>query len=124
MKMPRSFLTLVALVMSLMISNIPHIAMAEVAQGMIPTSAVVEEMSRAQARARVQSYLDRADLQQALKKQGIPLHEVEARVASLSDHELRDLATQMDKAQYGGDVGGVLIVVLLVVLIIFLIKRI
>lgn len=124
MSMPRSFLTFVALVMSLIISQIPHVAMAEVAHQMIPTAAVVEEMSRTQTRARVQSYLDRADLQEALKKQGIPINEVEARVASLSDQELRDLATQMDKAQYGGDVGGILIVVLLVVLIIFLIKRI
>ena len=44
-------------------------------------------------------------------------------MASLSDAEISDLASQMQQAQYGG-ITSILVVVVLVLLIIYLAKRI
>jgi hypothetical protein len=114
----------IATLMALMISNIPHVAAAEVAEKMIPTIEVVESLTRAQAEAKVQSYLDRQDVQVELKKLGLSAAEMSQRMASLSVAELNQLATQMDQARYGGEVVSILLIVLLVVLIIYLAKRI
>lgn len=117
-----------AVLMAVIMTNVPNIALANgIAnqnQEMISTMSVVEELSRAQAEAKVQSYISREDIRTALIQRGVNPDEVTARMASLSDRELRNLAMQMDQAMYGGDVGGILILVLIVVLIIFLVKRI
>lgn len=110
--------------MAFFMTNIPHIAAAEAGHQMMPTSVYVQEVSRAQAEAKVQSYLSREDIKKEFVKRGVSPQEVEKRIASLSDQELKRLAGQMDQAMYGGDVGGILIVVVLVLLIIFLAKRI
>lgn len=110
--------------MSLMMSSLPHVAWAEAAQEMIPTANVVEALTRVQAEQKIQGYMNRADLRQALVDRGISPTEVSSRIASLSDMELRQLAQQMDQARYGGDPTGILVLVLLIVLIIFLVKRI
>lgn len=122
--MPRMLKLCVASLMAALISHVPHVAFAETARQMLPTSAVVAEISRAEALAKVQSYLDREDLQRELGRVGLSKSEIESRLASLSDQEVRELGAQMDQATYGGDVVGILVVVLLVVLIIYLAKRI
>ncbi|MGE0527368.1 MAG: PA2779 family protein [Bdellovibrionales bacterium] len=121
-----------AIVMAFMISNIPHLAVAEMAgemanetaSEMIPTSAVVDELSRSEAQAKIEGLLQREDMQDRLLSFGLSREEVNARLASLSDREMQDLASQMDRAMYGGDVTGVLLIVVLVLLIIYLAKRI
>ena len=113
-----------AVLMAIMISSIPHVVVAETAEQMISTSDVVLSLNRAEAEARVRSYLERQDLQDGLKKLGLSPTEVSKRVASLTPTELNKLADQMDQARYGGDVVGILIIVLLIVLIVFLVKRI
>jgi hypothetical protein len=114
----------VAIFMAAVMTNIPYLAWAEAAPAMIPTSVVVDEMSATEARSKVQSFLNREDFKAELVKRGVRPEEVNARVAALSEQELRQLAAQMDKAQYGGDLGGILIIVVLVLLIIFLARRI
>ncbi len=114
----------IAVLMSVLMSQIPYIAVAEAMPGMIPTSVLIEEMSMNETRSKVRTFLNRQDFQSELVKRGVSPDEVQARVAALSDQEVRHLAAQMDRAQYGGDVGGILIVVVLVLLIIFLAKRI
>lgn len=114
----------IAVFMAAIMTNIPYLAWAEAAPSMIPTSVVVEQMGAAEARAKVQSFLNREDFKSELIKRGVQPEEVNARIAALSEQELKQLATQMDKAQYGGDLGGILIIVVLVLLIIFLAKRI
>jgi len=115
--------SLLIAVLVLCLAHIPEVASAAAADQMIPTQAVVDSLSRADLEAKVQSYLDRADLQKELKKLGVAPEEVSKRVASLSDVELKQLANQMDQARYGGDVVGILIVVLVVLMIIFFAKR-
>jgi hypothetical protein len=109
---------LVAVIMAFFMTNLPHVAFAE--SHMIATSEAVREFDRAQTQARVQSYLQMNAVKKALAARGISPDEMNQRLASLSDQELRQMADQMDQARYGGDI---LIAILIVVLIIFLIKR-
>ncbi len=118
----------VSVAMSVLLTNIPYLAWADslenVPQQMITTSAVVEQMNRQQTEQKVQDFLARTEVRNEFVKRGVSPDEVSMRIASLSDRELKQLATQMDQARFGGDVIGILIVVLLVVLIIYLAKRI
>lgn len=118
MKFSRTFITAVAISMSVLLSNIPATLMA---QEMIPTSVVVEEMARTQAQAKVASFLQSQDVRSELAKRGLSADEVSARLASLSASELRALSGQIDEARAGGNI---LYAILIVVLIIFLIQRI
>ena len=114
-----------SVLLSVFLTNIPHLAWADaLKQEMIPTSAVVGDMNREQAEQKVARFLDRADVKNELMRRGVSADEAAVRLASLSDQELNQLATQMDQARAGGDVTGILVVVLLVILIIFLVKRI
>ncbi len=111
-------------VLSLSLSHLPNVVLAETIQAqkkMISTSEMLENFDRQLAQEKVANYLSQKDVESKLVEQGITLAEAKARVMSLSDQELQNLSTQVDKAQYGGDI---LVTILLIVLIIFLIKRI
>lgn len=111
---------LCSVMMSLILTNIPAVALAEDG-GMISTSAVAAEMSRTQAQERVQNFLSQDNVRRQLIERGVPPDEVSQRMASLSDSELRQMAGQMEQARAGGDI---LVTVLIVLLIIYLIQRI
>lgn len=121
--------TFLALTLVLLLSNIPHVLLAETVRKslgpMIPTEVVVNELAKAQSRERdladVEGFLSLEQVQKELEARGLSKDEARLRVAALSETELRGLAKQMDQARAGGDI---LIAILLVVLIIFLIKRI
>jgi hypothetical protein len=110
---------IIAIVMAFMMSNVPHVAAAE--SQMLSTAEMVTQIDRARAEERVGRYLQMDEVKKALSVRGISPEEMSSRLASLSDHELNQMADQMDQARYGGDI---LIVILVVVLIIFLVKRI
>ena len=110
--------------MATLMSQAPAVAAAEAqaASGqMISTHTVVADMTRAQAEQKVRDYLSREDVRSLMLKQGVSSEEASARLASLSETELRQMAGQIEQARYGGDI---LVTVLLVVLIIFLVQRI
>lgn len=123
MELPKSVRITVAVFMAAILTNIPYMAAAEAIPAMIPTSVVVEQMSMNEARAKVEAVVNREDVKSELIKRGVSPAEVNARIASLSEREMRQLASQMEAAQFGGDVTGILIVVVLVLLIIFLVRR-
>ncbi|MCM2354822.1 MAG: PA2779 family protein [Pseudobdellovibrio sp.] len=111
-------------VLSLSLSHLPNVVLAETIQAqkkMISTSEMLENFNRKLAQEKVANFLSQKDVELKLVEQGVSLAEAKARVMSLSDQELQNLSTQVDKAQYGGDI---LVTILLIVLIIFLIKRI
>ena len=111
-------------VLSLSLSHLPNVVLAETIQAqkkMISTAEVLENFDRKLAQEKVANYLSQKDVELKLVEQGVSLAEAKARVMSLSDQELQNLSTQVDKAQYGGDI---LVTILLIVLIIYLIKRI
>ncbi|MGZ5280017.1 MAG: PA2779 family protein [Pseudobdellovibrionaceae bacterium] len=119
MRFSKTFRNLCALTMALLLTHLPNVAFAE--SKMISTSEVAERLSRGEAEAKVEGYLQRQEIRQGLLDRGISPDEVSHRLASLSDTELSQMATEMDRAQYGGNI---LLTVLLVVLIIYLVKRI
>lgn len=111
--------------MALVMSHLCEYTLAAVPETMISTAAVIEELSRAEAERKVEEIVSTAEVRAKLESMGISQQEIGGRLASLSDSELRQMATQMEEARYGGDgVVGILVVVLLVLLIIFLAKRI
>lgn len=111
-------------VLSLSLSHLPNVVLAETIQAqkkMISTTEVLENFDRKLAQEKIANYLNQKDVEQKLVEQGVSVAEAKARVMSLSDQELQNLSQQVDKAQYGGDI---LVTILLIVLIIYLIKRI
>ena len=57
--------------------------------------------SQSPARARVSSFLERADVRAALESRGVSAEEAKARVAALSDSEVESLAQKMDSLPAG-----------------------
>lgn len=117
----------VAVFMSAIMTNVPYLAWADALQApteMVSTATVVEQMNRSEIEQKVQNFLSQNEVRSEFVKRGVSPDEVTARIASLSDQELKQLSAQMDQAQYGGDaLVGILVVVVLVLLIIFLAKR-
>jgi uncharacterized small protein (DUF1192 family) len=72
------------------------------------------------ARARLNSLLERRDLQAKLESYGVSVADVKARVAALSDDEAAQLASQIDNAPAGGDAAGALIGAALIVFLVLL----
>lgn len=82
---------------------------------MVGTGAVLEARTASDTRAVVQAQLARADVQAGLLAQGVNPADVQARVASLSDHELASLATQLDSLPAGA--GGLELILLVFVVL-------
>ena len=87
---------------------------------LVSTDAVADG---AGARGRLVQYLAREDVRTALAAQGLDPEEARARVASLTDAEVRQLVGQLDELPAGGDGLGVAIGVLLIVAIVLLILK-
>jgi hypothetical protein len=73
------------------------------------------------ARARLNSLLERQDLQAKLAAYGVKASDVKARVAALSDDEAAQLASRIDSAPAGGDGFGALIGAAVLVFLVLLI---
>ncbi len=119
MKFSKPFSISCCIFMSTIMSNVPALAMAM--PKMISTHRVIEKLDRTEAQSKVEDFLKREEVKQALLERGVSADEVSTRLASLSESELRQLAGQVSEARAGGDI---LVTILIVVLIIFLIKRI
>lgn len=116
---------LVVVSLAVLLTRVPQLYAVEALQNeMISTTEWVNEAARKEMADKVSHFLDRKDVREQLAASGVSSVEAQERVAALSDAELKHLSTEIDKATYGGDVVGILVVVLLVVLIIYLVKRI
>lgn len=121
MKIPNSLKLICIWTISLMMSHLPQVAAAETIPTLIPTSQVVADLNRQQAETDLKDLLSKDEVREQLVKNGVSVEEASARIASLSDTELKQLHFQVEQARAGGDI---LWTILIVVLIIFLIKRI
>jgi len=88
---------------------------------MIDTGTIVTMAQQENTRARVMSFLERQDVQQAMEQQGVAAEEARQRVATLSDAELMQIAQAMDQLPAGGDGVGAVIGAALLIFIILLI---
>lgn len=111
--------------LAILLTRMPQLYAVDALQGqMISTTEWVNEENRKEMTDKVKHFLDRKDVQDQLAVSGVSAQEAKDRVAALSDAELQHLSGEIDKASYGGNVAGILVIVLLVVLIIYLVKRI
>ena len=84
----------------------------------------VLEMSRGQeAREYVKKVLAREDVKSALIAQGVDPLEAMARVDSLTDSEVTQLADQIEQLPAGGDFFGFVIAILVIVILVLVIVR-
>lgn len=88
--------------------------------GIVSTGAIVSAERDADL-ASIRSQLQRADVQAQMQEMGVDAASVDARLATLSDSELRDMAEQMKSAPAGGDVLVLLGAVFLVLLVLELV---
>lgn len=76
--------------------------------GMISTETALTAQANEDARNNVMAFMAREDVQQVLMTQGISADEVTARVASLSDAEIRKIAGEIDRLPAGASLGTVI----------------
>ena len=82
------------------------------------------DMSRGQeARATLKQFMVRNDVRSAIVSQGVDPLEADARLNSLTDAEVIQLADQIDQLPAGGDVLGLVIAVLVIVILVLVIIR-
>ncbi len=88
--------------------------------GMISTETALAAQTNSDARAQVVAFFDRTDVHQALLAQGIAGDEVAARVASLSDAEIMQMANELDRLPAGASLGTVVGAVLFVFVVLLI----
>ncbi len=82
------------------------------------------DMSRGQeARETLKQFMARKDIRSAIVSQGVDPLEADARLNSLTDAEVIQLADQIDQLPAGGDVLSLAIAVLVIVILVLVILR-
>jgi hypothetical protein len=94
--------------------------MSAASAGIVDTSALVSTARDADLSA-IRAKLDREDVRARMQEMGVDAAAVDARLASLSDRELHQLATDMQNAPAGGDALALLGAVFLVLLVLELV---
>ena len=89
--------------------------------GLISTEQVVEREAAAEDRARIFDFLARQDVRAQLTEFGVDPAMAEARVAGLSDAEIRSVAGRIDQLPAGQDVFGAILSTALVIFVVLLI---
>ena len=114
--------------MTILMSHIPDVVLAETVTApiqmsgqMISAGSVLADITRENAQKDVENYISKTEVQSELMKHGLTADEVNSRLASLSDQEMRQLSGQVQQTRAGGDI---LVTSLVVILIIYLIQRI
>jgi hypothetical protein len=100
--------------------SVLNMGMSSAAQaGIVSTGAIVQTERDANL-ASIRGQLDRTEVRAQMEKMGVDATAVDQRIASLSDRELAQMSTQMQKAPAGGD--GALVVIGLVFLVLMILE--
>jgi phage I-like protein len=110
------FLLMLALALSI---SLPYQAALA---ALVDTEEVMDPAKGNDMRARLNQYLAREEVQAALRAQGIDLVEAQARVASLTDAEIAQIASRLDELPAGGVLGFVILVLVIVLLVLVIMK--
>ena len=110
-----------AIIMAILMSPLSGLANEIPVNGMVSTSTALEDLNRDSMEKNISDFVHESDIKNELIKRGVSAGEVDARLAALSESEMRILSGQVKEARAGGDI---LITILLIVLIIYFIKRI
>jgi hypothetical protein len=85
--------------------------------GIVSTDEVLSTATQTDSRDRVNAFLNRTDVRQALQGQGVNADAALERVQAMSDAEVAQLAGRIDQAPVGGDILGVLFTIFIVLLV-------
>ena len=91
---------------------------------MVSTETILINQDTLDARDLVRSFLDRQGVQSQLTARGIDSDEAKARVDSLSDAEVMQIADRIDELPAGGDFWGTFAFVLIIVFLTLLVLEI
>jgi hypothetical protein len=91
---------------------------------MIGTEALLVNPDTVDARDQLRSFLDRKDVQAELTARGIDPAEAKARVDSLSDAEVMQIADKIDGLPSGGDFWGTFVFVVIIIFVTLLVLEI
>jgi hypothetical protein len=112
-------IALIMIILTLLLSVPYQAAFA----AMVDTETMLD-MSRSQeARETLKQFMVRQDVRSAIVSQGLDPLEADARVNSLSDAEVIQLADQIDQLPAGGEALGLLVTVLVIVILVLVIMR-
>jgi hypothetical protein len=109
-KVEKSVSILMALLMVMISAPVSSVFAA-----MVGTETLLENHDTSEARDQVRSFLDRQEVQSELMARGIDPDEAKARVDSLSDAEVMQIADKIDGLPAGGDFWGTFLFVVLII---------
>ncbi|WP_043532458.1 PA2779 family protein [Litchfieldella xinjiangensis] len=105
------------LILFLTVASLPVAAAPQPASSLISTQDALQADQRRSDRERINELLARQDVQEQLQAQGVDPADVEARVAALSDEEVRQMAEHLDELPAGASVVGALVFIFVVLLV-------
>jgi hypothetical protein len=85
---------------------------------MVGTEAILVNQDTQNARDQLRSFLDREDIQSRLTARGIDPAEVKARIDSLSDAEIMQIADKIDQLPAGGSFWGTVLYLAIIAFIV------
>lgn len=88
---------------------------------LVGTDAVIDSLSAERDRQAVIGFLDREDVVQQFRSLGLSPDEAKARVAAMSDEEIRQIAGQIDQMPAGEGALGVIVGAAIIIFIVLLI---
>ena len=118
-RVEKSVSILMVLLLVMMITPVSSVFAA-----MVGTEKILINQDTLDARDQVRSFLDRQDVQSQLTARGIDSDEAKARVDSLSDAEVMQIADRIDELPAGGDFWGTFAFVLIIVFLTLLVLEI
>lgn len=110
----RSFLRfgrITALVMAL-VMLVVSLPLGVARARLVTTDQVIGVLSAERERDQIQAFLGRADVQAQMVALGVDTAEAAARIATLSDDEIRQIAGQLDRLPAGQDAATIALVIL------------
>ena len=116
----RRFARLVSIFLIVFLSLI-YMPVQTVFAALVGTETVLLDKEMHAAREKVRAFLDREDVRTALSAQGIDPLEAKARVDSLSDAEIQQIADRIDQLPAGGNTLTVIAVIAVAFFLVLLI---
>jgi len=92
--------------------------------GMVPSEVIkVTQIDRSGDLERIQRFLEMKVVKDRLEKFGYTPEEIRQRLDNLSDHQVHQMAQQIDELRVGGDGLGVVVALLVIVILVIIILQ-
>ncbi len=115
-RVEKSVSILMTLILLMITAPVPSIFAA-----MVGTEAILVNQDTLNARDQLRSFLDRKDVQAQLRARGIDAAEAQARIDSLSDAEVMQIADKVDQLPAGGSFWGTVLYLAVIAFIVVLV---